>query len=778
MSRIKTTSTESRPTHLESWSSISKKTVFVLDKSNYFTQVSSGHSIIGDPQKEASKRQTSTANETPIEPFDRSLWTCTVEAVVGYSRIVWDLFSPDQRCISIIAINPQGSRAPSSSAASGLSHQQEFVEKLCSWRDEDQNLDHLMNSLGKQSYPHQSNGKLKKLEDISSLPNCNSESLPLINTLDQALAELSHSTHSQVESQHQRQSSPTRSSSPSLHSQLIQQQTSENDNNGRVVLISSFQNQNSIDEISKKFEFLLKNKNEFIKSQFGRNNINFKTINYCDLVIVNTFPIHDTGLCSKIHNSDSFRPNLHVSIYSVSSGRNIAGLLNNLCLQHHNLRSTTITGIPMKEEQNASSSSQYDVEVVHCSSIHDEIIKKATPPLVEDVVEVIDRNGFPCESFKLSWCTPKYFSLQLDHCVATSRITAVDVNSRPSSCLTNFLLNGRAVMLEIFKSKNNRTATHVLASHNGELYIHSLATSQSKQALSDAPSITDQLGGKVGDYRANDFAAFMKQHTLTKAHLQEEPLTRTSNILRRQTLYWPISLGHTILLNIPNILGKLTQIIPKESLTLGEIDECRRAIDNLVKAEREGQGLPSVSIVELMKNPSSGNAGSNQSKSGNQKLEQLYRLLWNELEHFLRIHSSTLEHEAVVEYLLEKHGDKKSATQTSGGKSVTARGAKRAAGRRDSSSSSSPTPKRLSVAKTEKLLPEVGAELDPNYQRNSMFFKTGFSLFNTWTQLYHLYHKSKSKLTFVGRNPPLEELQQQPPPQAQAQAQPEASGQM
>ena len=39
------------------------------------------------------------------------------------------------------------------------------------------------------------------------------------------------------------------------------------------------------------------------------------------------------------------------------------------------MASTTVTGIPMKEEQNASSSANYDVEIFHPVAAHADILK-------------------------------------------------------------------------------------------------------------------------------------------------------------------------------------------------------------------------------------------------------------------------------------------------------------------------------------------------------------------------------------------------------------------
>ena len=56
--------------------------------------------------------------------------------------------------------------------------------------------------------------------------------------------------------------------------------------------------------------------------------------------------------------------------YSIIQGPTLANKLLSLCLSHYHLASTTVTGIPMKEEQNASSSANYDVELFHVAEAH------------------------------------------------------------------------------------------------------------------------------------------------------------------------------------------------------------------------------------------------------------------------------------------------------------------------------------------------------------------------------------------------------------------------
>jgi len=108
--------------------------------------------------------------------------------------------------------------------------------------------------------------------------------------------------------------------------------------------------------------------------------------------------------------------------------------------------------------------------------------------------------GSEYETVTLKWCTPRGCSAsEMQNCTAMHRITPVDVNSRPSSCLINFLLNGRSVMLEMARKTGGKTISHLLAAHGGEIFIHTLSTARS--VLEDPPSISEGCGGRVTDYR-------------------------------------------------------------------------------------------------------------------------------------------------------------------------------------------------------------------------------------------------------------------------------------
>lgn len=166
---------------------------------------------------------------------------------------------------------------------------------------------------------------------------------------------------------------------------------------------------------------------------------------------------------------------LTTEVHSIKSPL-ISNKLSSLILEHYDLASTTVTGIPMKEEQNASSSANYDVEIYHASTAHTAILKgnSADAAAIRTIKE-----GLEYETVTLKWCTPRSCSAsEMQNCTSMHRITPVDVNSRPSLCLINFLLNGRSVMLEMARKAGGKITSHLLAAHGGEIFIHTLCTAR------------------------------------------------------------------------------------------------------------------------------------------------------------------------------------------------------------------------------------------------------------------------------------------------------------
>lgn len=149
------------------------------------------------------------------------------------------------------------------------------------------------------------------------------------------------------------------------------------------------------------------------------------------------------------------------------------------------------------------------------------------------------------------------------------------------------------------------------------------------------------------DYRINDFGEMMKKNRLVRCKMISvsgkevmTPIEKVKQSLCRQTLYWPTVIGHTIIFNIQTQIQSLLNLIPKESLTIDDVNECKAAIFEIVKMESKGTSLPVPSVNSRGKGP---------------KREELYRLLWNELEHYIKVYAFTPEHKAVLSCLREIH---------------------------------------------------------------------------------------------------------------------------
>ncbi|KAL3203399.1 hypothetical protein MRX96_041878 [Rhipicephalus microplus] len=191
------------------------------------------------------------------------------------------------------------------------------------------------------------------------------------------------------------------------------------------------------------------------------------------------------------------------------------------------------------------------------------------------------------------------------------------------------------------RKSGSKVMSHMLASHGGEIYIHTLGTGRS--TLEDPPSISEGCGGRVTDYRINDFGEFMKDNKLVPFNVgpndrQELPIQRALKRLQRLTQYWPMVISHTTIFNMASQLDPLLTLITKESLTPDEIIECKKVIYLLVSMESKGTALPVPTIGMRGKGP---------------KREEQYRTMWNELENYIRMHCVTAEHNVILDCLLE-----------------------------------------------------------------------------------------------------------------------------
>ncbi|KAF7278183.1 integrator complex subunit 13 asun [Rhynchophorus ferrugineus] len=554
------------------------KTVFVLDHTPYF-----GISCENVIEFEFLKGRTPTY--IPMAPISKSLWTSSIESAIEYCRIVWDLF-PTGKLIRFFASDT-------------------VAHILNGWNTSQQSLTHILNGCALIGVPP------SPPSHRSSTP---SPDYTVLHGLRAAIEGMCEPTEYQIEKL-------------------------KNDNNKvlnrcRVICITSARDNESMKRLEEIFLTVLNQQNKLVAG-----NDSLLPIDHCHLVIINTFPINIESSVNN-HPSKALSSLLTTEVHSIKAPQ-IPNKLSYLILEHYDLASTTVTGIPMKEEQNASSSANYDVEIFHSTLAHTAILKGNAS---DSAAIRTTKDGLEYETVTLKWCTPRGVTgNELQNCTAMHRITPVDVNSRPSLCLINFLLSGRSVMLEMPRKAGGKITSHLLAAHGGEIFIHTLCTARS--VLEDPPSISEGCGGRVTDYRIPDFGLLIKQNTLlpikTKSSNEiQKPTERVKERLNRQTKYWPLTINSTLIFNLKQCIDPLPSLIVKEKLTTEEEFICKKIIYNLISLETKMEPLHSQNTGQRLKG---------------QKREEQYKAMWNELETFLKSNLHSDNHRSVYQCLLECH---------------------------------------------------------------------------------------------------------------------------
>uniref|UniRef100_W5NDW4 Integrator complex subunit 13 n=2 Tax=Lepisosteus oculatus TaxID=7918 RepID=W5NDW4_LEPOC len=554
--------------------SASHKTVFVVDHCPYMAE-SCRQQVEFDMLM-----KNRTQGIIPLAPVSKSLWTCAVECSLEYCRILYDIY-PTKKLVNYIVSDSE-------------------FHILNSWKQEDQNIQELMSALAAVGPPN-------PRED----PECCSILHGLVSAVE-ALCKI-------TEYQHEARTA-------------MMDMADRVSNRGRIICITNAKSDTHVRMLEDCVQETILEQN---KLAAGSDRL--MQIQQCELVLIHTYPSGDDTLVSDRPRKE-ISPFLTSEVHSVRAGRHLASKLNILVQQHFDLASTTITNIPMKEEQHANTSANYDVELLHHKDAHMEFIKSGDlhPPGSNS------RDSSLKETVTLKWCTPRTNSVELHFCTGAYRISPVDVNSRPSSCLTNFLLNGRSVLLEQPRKSGSKVISHMLSSHGGEIFLHVLSSTRS--TLEDPPSISEGCGGRVTDYRITDFGEFMRENRLTpftdSKHLEapdKVPLERAKDQLERHTRYWPMIISQTTIFNMQAVVP-LASLIVKESLTEDDVLTCQKTIYNLVDMERKNDPLPISTVGTRGKGP---------------KRDEQYRIMWNEVETLVRAHiGSTDRHQRVLDCIL------------------------------------------------------------------------------------------------------------------------------
>ncbi|KAG7495531.1 hypothetical protein JOB18_001086 [Solea senegalensis] len=561
--------------------SVSHKTVFVVDHCPYMAESSR-------QQVECDVLTKSRAQGViPLAPVSKSLWTCAVECSMEYCRILYDVY-PLNKLVNYIVSDSE-------------------FHILNTWRQEDQSIHELMAALAAVGPPN---------------PREDPECCSILHGLVSAVESLCKIT----ELQHEKR--------------IALMDTAERvANRGRIICLTNAKSDTHVRMLEDCIQETIMEQN---KLAAGSDRL--MAIQQCDLVLVHIYPQGEDTLVSDRPKKE-ISPLLTSEVHSVRAGRHLATKLNILVQQHFDLASTTITNIPMKptlnvceqEEQHANTSANYDVELLHHKDAHLEFFRSGDLHMAGTSTR---ENGLK-ETVTLKWCTPRTNSIELHYCTGAYRISPTDVNSRPSSCLTNFLLNGRSVLLELPRKSGSKVISHMLSSHGGEIFLHVLNSNRS--TLEDPPSISEGCGGRVTDYRITDFGEFMRENRLTPFSEASHnpagklPAERAKAQLERHTRYWPMIISQTTIFNMQAVVPLATLIV-KETLTEDDVLTCQKTVYNLVDMERKNDPLPISTVGSRGKGP---------------KRDEQYRIMWNELETLVKTHAgSTDRHQRVLDCII------------------------------------------------------------------------------------------------------------------------------
>ncbi|EDV43675.1 uncharacterized protein Dana_GF16409 [Drosophila ananassae] len=552
-----------------------QKTIFVLDHTRYFSIASEDYISMdflkGKPSVDTGTGAGVGGASGLGTQFSKSLWTCACESSIEYCRVVWDLF-PGKKHVRFIV---------SDTAAHIVN----------TWSTSTQNMSHVMNAMVMVGVPSRS---MPQSSDYS-----------VIHGLRAAIEALAEPTDEQL---------ATIASGEPVHIP----------NEGRVICITSARDNTSMKSLEDIFNTVLIQQNALAGPPAKKG----LAIDHCHLVILNIVPL---GVESLVTNRGllNISPLLDVEIHTVSAP-DISHKLTHLILDHYNLASTTVTNIPMKEEQNANSSANYDVEILHSRSAH----SIACGPDFSLPTSI--KPGATYETVTLKWCTPRGCgSADLQPCLGQFLVTPVDVTSRPSSCLINFLLNGRSVLLEMPRKAGSKATSHMLSARGGEIFIHSLCITRS--CMDEAPAIGDGPGGRVTDYRTTELGQLMKMSRMVPLKAKDPT---APGLPRRMPRYFPLTNGSSILFHLQRHISWMPHflhLLVKEDMDKQEEVRCQQHIHELYKSASRGDMLPFTHT--------------NGARLKLSKAKDQYRLLYRELEQLIHLNATTVHHKNLLESL-------------------------------------------------------------------------------------------------------------------------------
>ncbi|KAJ1362872.1 hypothetical protein KIN20_022579 [Parelaphostrongylus tenuis] len=522
---------------------------------------------------------------------DKSLWTWCVEATMELHRIVSDLFPQESepscsRLIRLVLADYVG-RVLQHQWGTELVTQQELLSALSaigppSTNDDDEGAAISGVTLAIEALSQLSDAQLK--EDRKKTLNKNGAN---VKERDNFLR------------------IPKCWDSPSTSS-VSESGKKHQESCGSVVIFTSYTDKKRLTDLENEVAEMINNRNRIIKSL--QDSSTFTCVNNVRLYIINILPTGQScNIASKVFREVSTTMSSY--ILSRTAGPDLISAIHSVAIDIYDLVSTTVSGIPMKEETQQGQSAaaiNYDVELLHRREAHGELerLGLVIPNSVEDLTGslMVFSRGATYPTARLVWATPvpKGRWNMFPRNRHASRVTPSQVNSRPSVCLSSYLLQGRNVMLEVMRvsrSENlpNNVGTtkliaHTLIAHGGHIYIH--ANDIGPHSILDNQDIREKTKLKrAPNLRIADFVSLIRECTLRiPSDSERQGSVASSDVvcaqprqhLLRITRYWPLRSDHCYIYNLPKRFDNFFTIIRQSQLSTVDADKCRQVIHQLV----------------------------------------------------------------------------------------------------------------------------------------------------------------------------------------------------
>lgn len=595
------------------------KTVLILDHSSFFARPSG---VTFNVNVQNTDQQNEVNND--IKLGMKSLWTCVIECVLEYCRILFDIFEDDALITLIVT---------------GIDQRDQS-----SWWNRYKNLSQCMDFFAGIQPPNE-----RSTVNVDDL---------LKHSLNEAITALC-----------------TRSKKQTVPSDL------DYTNSGHIIIFSNFN--------SKRIETIEKDARTFHESHnhMALEITDFVPLVKCDLTLVDVRPL-DQSIPTHIPQLNPITSILHRTLHYAQAGQMLFTRMLQILLKQHHLALTTVTGIPMKEDVASRSSLNYDVDIVHPAEVHDSLRERAPLKYWRQIKDDV-------ETIVLKWSNFCYDPDNYYDTYSAFRFSPLDVNSRESACLTNFLLSGKCVLLELgnlpsectvninefgeetnlntsetdaSSSNNNRLFSHMIISHNQELMIHAIAFGSNNPMSKIGPSyvVTNENESNLSineleeymeeiddenlekDLRVDSFINVIRTTTLYPSETIPSgriPIEDSLRLLERHTRRCPLLTNETIFFNMPPPVNILSTMILREKLAIEDTDKCLKALKYLDNMERTGENLPVP--VNFQYNT--------KIMTAKAKKDEAYRFLWREIEYFIRGYKETSDaHRSIYQSVLDR----------------------------------------------------------------------------------------------------------------------------